>query len=107
MLSALSLADRELADRLISESFRRTKEITSGSKTKQAEAAKEAIFSNEVRDRASEVLKSCREMLSTELPERMTEYWGKVCYPRNERELQATVADGWNRTTPWQSSNRW
>ena len=77
MYSALSLADQGLVDRILAETFGRKDDVPEG-KTKPADAKQEAIFSAGVRDRLLEVLESCREMLRTELPERFTEYWGKV-----------------------------
>ena len=82
MYAALSLADHGLVERLLAESFRREDDV-SGAKPKQSEADKEAIFSASIRDRALEIIESCRAMLNTELPERFTDYWGKVRQCRN------------------------
>lgn len=87
MLAALSLADRELAERVIHETFHHHHHDPAAEQTKEtnrkgsaAAAAGEQRASRligvEMRDRVAGVVASCREILAREPPERLTAYWG-------------------------------
>lgn len=68
MLAALSLADQEFAEKLIDDAFPAHHVQTNPS---QADV-KEKVFA---------AVEGCKEMLSTELPERLHEFWGTVRTP--------------------------
>lgn len=101
MLAALSLADRELMERLVQETFQHglpqeesVAEILSQSGDAAEEwtnnpkgaptsntvpaAGKVGIIGAEIRGKVLGAVDSCREMLAMEPPERMTEFWGNV-----------------------------
>jgi cyclin H len=82
MLAALALADRELAQRIIDESFRDSRSQTNGHGQAQGEdgAAAELLrrLADETRQKVVSTVKSCRDMLATEPPERMSDFWGGV-----------------------------
>lgn len=98
MMGALSFADQGLAERIIQETFKHTHEdaessdanntkgTTDGaangasSKARKAETRREKIGGADVRDKVLASVKSCREMLAAEPPERFNEYWGTVCW---------------------------
>lgn len=64
MLAALSMADRTLAERLVQGTFPPHHAAT-----------------DQLRDKVMATIEACREMLATEPPERMSEYWGTVRQP--------------------------
>ncbi len=100
MLAALALADAELVDRIVAETFRHAASPPSSStpaddangasaaptaaatkstgSRKKAELHRERIMGTDVRDRVMARVEACRHMLAVELPERFTEYWGNV-----------------------------
>jgi cyclin H len=84
MLAALSLADQDLAERVIHETFHpappaaaQPQPRDNNRKAVAAAAAEDRarLLGVEMRDRVLEVVKSCREMLSQEPPERLKAYW--------------------------------
>lgn len=90
MLAALSLADPELAERVVHETFRHpapseTAAPPAAGQTRESRRAAAAaavgeerarLLGAEMRDRVLEVVSSCRDVLAKEPPERMTSYWG-------------------------------
>ncbi|KAF6829325.1 cyclin ccl1 [Colletotrichum musicola] len=66
MLAALSLADRGLAEKLVQGAF------PPAQNGQHAEAAPKS----DMRDKVMGTIESCRELLATEPPERLEEYWG-------------------------------
>ena len=87
MLAALSLVDRGLVDRLISESFPHRPPASAvdgdtGSKDKDSRRgpsaeAKAYAITVEIRDKVLATIEACREMLAKEPPERRS-YWHEV-----------------------------
>ncbi|KAK0727620.1 cyclin-like protein [Lasiosphaeria miniovina] len=87
MLAALSLADRELAERLIHETFHHiTPPANKGTPTNGGDGApndshqpkgqnKEAIIGQQIRDKVLGTIEACREMMAHEMPERSKEHW--------------------------------
>lgn len=87
MLAALSLADHELAERVIHETFQHAAPNSTGLGTappnqlkegRRAAAASEErarLLGADVRERVLAAVGSCRDMLSKEPPERLTAYW--------------------------------
>ncbi|KAJ4301986.1 hypothetical protein N0V88_002117 [Collariella sp. IMI 366227] len=91
MLSALSLADRGLAERLITETFHYVAPTTSGADTPASDGPgnnrrpaprsggitvedKAQIIGSHIRDKVLGTIEACRDMLAKELPERR-EHW--------------------------------
>ena len=99
MLAALSLADRGLAERLISHTFHYVAPPTnSGPGTPMATGDapmvnrrepkvedREAIIGSHIRDKVLGTVEACREMLAKELPERR-EHWGNVSTPARKAQ---------------------
>ncbi|KAK0703214.1 hypothetical protein B0T26DRAFT_744213 [Lasiosphaeria miniovina] len=87
MLAALSLADCELAKRLIQETFHYiTSPATNGTLANGGDGApndshqpkgqnKEAIIGQQIRDKVLGTIEACREMMAYEMPERSKEHW--------------------------------
>ncbi|KAL2754144.1 hypothetical protein ACRALDRAFT_1063077 [Sodiomyces alcalophilus JCM 7366] len=74
MLAALSLADRELAERIINNAFAPTQRDGAGS---HAETTAELSSTmSEMKEKVTTTIEACRDMLATEPPERMETYWG-------------------------------
>jgi hypothetical protein len=81
MYAALALADRELVERLLQDTFHRaltSLENGSGGGKKKGEPSA-AVFGADVLERVWTTIDACAEMLAQEPPERFTEFWGKVC----------------------------
>ncbi|KAK0652425.1 cyclin-like protein [Cercophora newfieldiana] len=114
MLAALSLADRVLAERLISHTFHYVAPPSdSGPGTPMATGDapvsrrdvkvedKEAIIGSHIRDKVLGTVLACRDMLAKELPERR-EHWGnKVVYkaqiqPIRKKLNKCRDPDRWN-----------
>lgn len=84
MLAALSLADQELAERVVHETFHHPAPPSEGAGGQPRESRKGAsaagerarLLGAEMRDRVLEAVRACREVLAREPPERMTSYWG-------------------------------
>lgn len=94
MLAALSLADRGLVERLLQETFHHPPPpapaaTDSGASTPAAnKGSSSSVVDREnqlrgadMRNKVMGIVESCREMLATEPPERMTEFWGTVSSP--------------------------
>lgn len=115
MLAALSLADRELAERVVHETFHHppppppSEAAASAAPTKEnnrkaaAAAAGERarLLGAEMRDRVLEVVNACRDMLAKEPPERMTAYWGtpdsnQITRPLLRKLKKCHDPDRWN-----------
>ncbi|KAK2053661.1 cyclin ccl1 [Colletotrichum caudatum] len=75
MLAALSLADRGLAERLVQGAFNPSHNNAS------SEDGTHSTARYDVRDKVMAAIESCREMLATEPPERLDEYWGTLIKP--------------------------
>ncbi|KAB5576130.1 cyclin ccl1 [Coniochaeta sp. 2T2.1] len=82
MLAALSLADQDLADRVLHETFHRhpqTEQKSNKSSNSSTSAStseqRAALISSEVRARVAEAVNACRDLLAKEPPERLTSYW--------------------------------
>jgi cyclin H len=82
MLAALSLADRDLADRVINETFHHHQpphptdhNTTSKSKPLSTTTTRLPLLSAETRDRVTQTIHSCRDVLAREPPERLAAYW--------------------------------
>ncbi|KAB5550799.1 cyclin ccl1 [Coniochaeta sp. 2T2.1] len=86
MLAALSLADQDLADRVLHETFHRPTQTeqksyksNSNSNSNSASAStseqRAALVSTETRARVAEAVNACRDLLAKEPPERLTSYW--------------------------------
>lgn len=75
MFAALLMADRELAQRFIQQSFDYSIENAANTNNvmKPSEGAMEALQRKIVK-----TIESCRELLETEPPERMDNYWSTV-----------------------------
>ncbi|OLN89655.1 Cyclin CCL1 [Colletotrichum chlorophyti] len=69
MLAALSLADRGLAEKLIHGAFSPAQNGGDG----QAHSSESR---QDLRDKVMATIEACRELLATEPPERLDEYWG-------------------------------
>ncbi len=83
MLAALALADRELMEKIISETFRHVsappaENGQATAKTKKADLQRERTTGAEIRDKVVAKIEECRQVLATEPPERFTAYWGSV-----------------------------
>jgi cyclin H len=82
MLAALSLADEELCDRVIHETFHLahtpTPQHAPSQSRKAAAAAEEKVrlLGAEMRDQVRAAVASCRSLLAQEPPAHMTGYWG-------------------------------
>lgn len=72
MLAALSLADRGLAEKLVQSAFGSVQNGTSNDGEKD-------LARHDIRDKVMGTIEACRELLATEPPERLDEYWGTVC----------------------------
>lgn len=72
MLAALSLADRGLTERLVQGAFTPNQNATSN------ENGTDSTPRHDLRDKVMGAIEACREMLATEPPERLDEYWGTV-----------------------------
>ncbi|GJC90934.1 cyclin CCL1 [Colletotrichum tofieldiae] len=70
MLAALSLADRGLAERLVQGAFSHSQNGTPN------EDGVDSTPRHDLRDKVMGAIESCRELLATEPPERLDEYWG-------------------------------
>ncbi|TQN65271.1 Cyclin CCL1 [Colletotrichum shisoi] len=70
MLAALSLADRGLTERLVQGVFAPNQNPTSN------ENGTDSTPPHDLRDKVMGAIEACREMLATEPPERLDEYWG-------------------------------
>ena len=73
MFAALSMADQELAGRMLERTF--------GFETSTGGEGGDATMDgahDEVRGKILRTIESCREMLEAEPPERMDEFWGTV-----------------------------
>ncbi|TDZ35584.1 Cyclin CCL1 [Colletotrichum spinosum] len=68
MLAALSLADRGLAERLVQGAFGASRNGEQADPTPKSD----------LRDKVLGTIESCRELLATEPPERLEEYWGTL-----------------------------
>ncbi|KAF9869889.1 cyclin ccl1 [Colletotrichum karsti] len=68
MLAALSLADRGLTERLVQGAF-------APPQGEQAQGT-DGTPRSDLRDKVMGTIESCRELLATEPPERLEEYWG-------------------------------
>lgn len=68
MLAALSLADQGLAESLIDDTFA----------PQNGEAAPSESMATQIKEKVIATVDGCRELLSTELPERMQDFWGTV-----------------------------
>lgn len=85
MLAALSLADHELCERTIHETFHLANagintQAGAGSQNRKAAAAAEErarLLGAELRDKVIATVESCRTLLATEPPERLNGYWQK------------------------------
>jgi cyclin H len=108
MLAALSLADRGLAERLITETFHYVAPPANNSgadtpassgpdapapskkaATRSNGEDRAQIIGSHIRDKVLGTIEACRDMLSKELPERR-EHWTNVCpYPFPSRFLSA------------------
>ncbi|KXH35729.1 cyclin ccl1 [Colletotrichum simmondsii] len=71
MLAALSLADRGLAEKLVQSAFGSAQNGTSNDGEKD-------LARHDIRDKVMGTIEACRELLATEPPERLDEYWGTV-----------------------------
>ncbi|KAL0932556.1 cyclin ccl1 [Colletotrichum truncatum] len=69
MLAALSFADRGLAERLVQGAFAPAQNGEEGQAVDPTPRA-------DLRDKVMGTIESCRELLATEPPERLEEYWG-------------------------------
>lgn len=78
MLAALSLADQEFAEKIIDDTF-----SAHGHKTADGVATQDQITSSDIKDKLLAAVEGCKEILSTELPERMQEFWSTVRISRN------------------------
>ncbi|KAK1962473.1 cyclin-like protein [Colletotrichum sublineola] len=74
MLAALSLADRGLTERLVQAAF------PPGQHNASSEDGIDSTARHDLRDKVMGAIESCREMLATEPPERLDEYWGTVSW---------------------------
>ncbi|KAF4830493.1 Cyclin CCL1 [Colletotrichum tropicale] len=70
MLAALSLADRELAEKFVQGAFAPPHNGEGAHKT-------DPTPRSDLRDKVMGTIESCRELLATEPPERLEEYWGQ------------------------------
>ncbi|OIW29341.1 cyclin-like protein [Coniochaeta ligniaria NRRL 30616] len=109
MLAALSLADQELAERVVHETFHHpalsdgaaaapTRENRKGA---AAAGERARLVGAEMRDRVLEVVNACREVLAKEPPERMTAYWGtpdsnQITRPLLRKLKKCHDPDRWN-----------
>ena len=96
--AALSLADKELMERLINKTFRaqenggNTASETNGkSKSRKNEAD---IIGAEVKAKILASIGACSEMLATELPEKNAEYWGQVSHRHSYHKRPLTQRPG-------------
>ena len=91
MLAALSLADRGLVESLLQETFHHPPPPTtdSGASTPAQTGStrgssvvdrENQLRGADMRNKVMGIVESCREMLATEPPERMTEFWGTVSH---------------------------
>lgn len=71
MLATLSMADHDLFDRLIQAMFPHQ---TSGDSNPQ----KAEVLSQAIKEKTVATVMACKEMLSQEPPERLTNFWGTV-----------------------------
>lgn len=92
MLAALSLADRELAERIINNAFTPTQKDGTGPNTATTELPSTA---SEMKEKVTITIEACRDMLATEPPERMETYWGTVrndrCYMNTSKKTEADM----------------
>ncbi|WYZ46828.1 hypothetical protein EsH8_IX_001053 [Colletotrichum jinshuiense] len=72
MLAALSLADRGLAERLVQAAFAPGQH---GAANEDGQA-QDTTPRHDLRDKVMGAIEACRELLATEPPERLDEYWG-------------------------------
>ena len=94
MFAALSLADRGLAERLLSHTFHHVDPPTdsgpdtpmaigdapiASSRRENKGEDREAIIGSHIRDKVFGTIEACREMLAKELPERQ-EHWSNVSW---------------------------
>lgn len=77
MLAALSLADRGLAERLVQAAFAPGQH---GAANEDGQA-QDTTPRHDLRDKVMGAIEACRELLATEPPERLDEYWGTVGHP--------------------------
>lgn len=71
MLATLSLADHELFERLIQAMF---PQYPSG----DPNAHKAEVLSQAIKEKTVSTVMACKDVLSQEPPERMTNFWGTV-----------------------------
>lgn len=105
MLAALSLADRELAERVIHETFHPSQPDAPQNQNRKsaafAEEQRARVLGTEMRERVTEVVDSCREMLARELPERFAGFWAtaearKISRPLLKKLAKCRDPDRWD-----------
>lgn len=106
MLAALSLADHELCERVIRETFHHAYTPNPPSAPPQnrraAAAAEERarLLGAEMRDKVLAAVESCAAVLAKEPPERLTEYWGTeadtITRPLNRKLRKCRDPDRWD-----------
>ncbi len=84
MLAVLALADRELMEKIISETFRHVsappaRKRTGNRQDQEGRPAEGAYnWSRRLGTKSVAKIEECRQVLATEPPERFTAYWGSV-----------------------------
>jgi len=79
MFAALLMADPELAERFIQRSFDFTATQTSANGKTESPVKPDTEALEALQRKIVQTIKSCRELLETEPPEKMDNYWGTVC----------------------------
>lgn len=95
MLAALSIADQGLFERLIEATF--SLQLADGIGDARSNAV---MMSSAIRKKTVDTVQACREMLLTEPPERMTDFWGTVSFAtvQTKTSYRSALVAGWSRS---------
>jgi cyclin H len=78
MLAALSIADSGLAEIFINNAMNTPRSANSNSEAAKYNTEGSGEASRELKTKVLHSIQLCRDMLSEEPPERLSEYWGTV-----------------------------